>query len=115
MFRLKSISLQFRLFLVGVSLLSVLFLNKREVAISLEKPVPEQTLKAGSRQLVIKEKVSFEAVPSCVVLPQALIPEFFSFEFPAIQVPVALQSAVVPVVVPLFQRLLFTAISPNAP
>ena len=83
MFRLKSISLQFRLFLVGISLLSVLFLDKREVAICLQKPAAEQTVKASAKQLVIKEKVSFEAVTSYLVLPAAILPDFQSFHFSA--------------------------------
>ncbi len=116
MFRLKSISLQFRLFLVGISLLSVLFLDKREVAISLQKPVAEHTVKAATKQLVIKEKVSFEAVASYVALPAAILPDLQTFHFAAPAVVAAkIRTLIVPVAAPLFRRLLVTAISPNAP
>ena len=76
--RLKAISLQIRFLLLGLSLLSVLSLDKREVAIYLEKPAKEQTVKASPDQLIIKEKVSFEAVTSFIVLPDAIFPDLFS-------------------------------------
>lgn len=113
--RLKSISLQLRFLLLGLTLLSVLSLDKREVAIYLQKPVSEQTLKASEKQLVVKEKVSFEAVASYLVLPEAVLPEAINFCFPTVRVPLAAVSYAVPVVVPLCRRLLATAISPNAP
>jgi hypothetical protein len=115
MFCLKSISLQLRFLLLGLTLLSVLSLDKREVAIYLEKPATEQTFKASAKQLVVKEKVSFEAVASYLVLPAAILPEAFHFNFPTARVPFTAFSYAVPVVVPLCKRLLATAISPNAP
>lgn len=115
MFRLKTISLQLRFFLLGLTLLSVLSLDKREVAIYLEKPASEQTVKASAKQLVIKEKVSFEAVASHLILPDAILPQTFSFDFPTVCVPDKVVFSVSAVVIPLFQRLLSTAISPNAP
>jgi len=113
--RFKNISLQLRLFLLGLSLLSVLSLDKREVAIYLEKPVAEQAFKASPEQYVLKEKVSFEAVTSFIVLPEAIFPELFSFQFNPAVASGQFLAFVVPVVSPLFQRLLATSISPNAP
>jgi len=113
--RLKAISLQLRFLLLGLSLLSVLSLDKREVAIYLEKPTQEQTLKASSDQLVIKEKVSFEAVTSFIVLPEAIFPDLFSFDFSIAPAGRQFVSFAVPVVKTSFQRLLVTSISPNAP
>ncbi|KAA9333667.1 hypothetical protein [Adhaeribacter soli] len=113
--RLKSISLQLRFLLLGLTLLSVLSLDKREVAIRLKKPLTEHTLKASEKQLVVKEKVSFEAVASYLVLPAAILPEALYFNAPFIQAPVSTVSYAVPVVIPLCQRLLAMAISPNAP
>ena len=115
MFRLKSISLQLRLFLLGLSLLSVLSLDKREVAIYLEKPASEQTVKVSAEQYVLKEKVSFEAVTSILVLPEAILPDLFNFNFPAAPFQKTVFSYTVSAVAPLFKRLLISAISPNAP
>ena len=113
--RFKNISLQLRFLLLGLTLLSVLSLDKREVAIYLEKPVTEQRFKAAPEQCVVKEKVSFEAVTSFIVLPEAIFPDLISFDFtPAVAAPQFVSFAV-PVVIPLFQRLLATSISPNAP
>lgn len=113
--RLKAISLQLRFLFIGLTLLSVLSLDKREVAICLEKPATEQTLKVNPRQFVIKEKVSFEAVTSFIVLPEAIFPDFFSFDFAITPPARQFVSFAVPVVTPLFKRLLVTSISPNAP
>lgn len=113
--RLKAISLQLRFLFIGLTLLSVLSLDKREVAIYLEKPTSEQTLKVNSRQFVIKEKVSFEAVTSFIVLPEAIFPDFFSFDFTLTPAPKQFVAFVVPEVYTNYQRLLATSISPNAP
>ena len=113
--RLKAISLQLRFLLLGLSLLSVLSLDKREVAIYLEKPAQEQTVKASADQFVIKEKVSFEAVTSFIVIPEAIFPELFSFDFSLAPATEQFVSFAVPVIKTSFQRLLVTSISPNAP
>lgn len=113
--RLKAISLQLRFLLLGLTLLSVLSLDKREVAIYLKKPAQEKTIKAAPDQLVIKEKVSFEAVTSFIVLPDAIFPDFFSFDFAITPATPAFATFAVPVLTPLFKRLLATSISPNAP
>ena len=115
MFRLKTISLQLRLFLLGLSLLSVLSLDKRELAIYLEKPASEQTVKVSAKQYILKEKVSFEAVTSFLVLPAAILPDLFNFNFPTAHFQQTVFSYAVSAVTPLFQRLLISAISPNAP
>ena len=115
MFRLKSISLQLRFLLLGLTLLSVLSLDKREVAIYLEKPATEHTFKASPKQVVLKEKVSFEAVTSFLVLPEAILPATFHFDFSTATVSETAFSYVIPAVTPIFKRLLATAISPNAP
>lgn len=115
MFRLKSISLQLRFLLLGLSLLSVLSLDKREIAVYLEKPAAEQTVKVSGKQCIVKEKVSFEAVASSFVLPAAILPDFFSFDFPTVQIPATVFSYIRPGFAPLFKRLLISAISPNAP
>ncbi|HSI91333.1 MAG TPA: hypothetical protein VK927_09470 [Adhaeribacter sp.] len=113
---LKSISLQLRFLLLGLTLLSVLSLDKREVAIYLEKPATEQTaLKAAPDQCIVKEKVSFEAVTSFIVLPEAIFPDLISFGFSPAPSPARFVAAAAPVVTPLFQRLLASSISPNAP
>ena len=113
--RLKAISLQLRFLFIGLTLLSVLSLDKREVAICLEKPATEQTVKADSRQFVIKEKVSFEAVTSFIVIPEAIFPDFFSFDFTLAPAASHFVAFAVPVVFTNYQRLLATSISPNAP
>jgi hypothetical protein len=113
--RLKSISLQLRFLLLGLTLLSVLSLDKREVAIRLQKPLTEQTFKASEKQVVVKEKVSFEAVASYLVLPAAVLPEAIHFNTSFIQAPVSTVSYAVPVIIPLCRQLLASAISPNAP
>ena len=113
--RLKAISLQLRFLFIGLTLLSVLSLDKREVAICLEKPNTEHTVKADSRQFVIKEKVSFEAVTSFIVIPEAIFPDFFSFDFTFTPAPKQFVSFAVPEVSTNYQRLLATSISPNAP
>ena len=113
--RLKAISLQLRFLLLGLSLLSVLSLDKREVAIYLQDPITEQTFKASEEQCVVKEKVSFEAVTSFIVLPEAIFPDLFSFDFSLAPAAKQFVSFAVPVVGTSFQRLLVTSISPNAP
>ena len=113
--RLKAISLQIRFLLLGLSLLSVLSLDKREVAIYLEKPAKEQTVKASPDQLIIKEKVSFEAVTSFIVLPDAIFPDLISFDFSLAPSARQFITFAVPVASTSFQRLLATSISPNAP
>lgn len=113
--RLKAISLQIRFLLLGLSLLSVLSLDKREVAIYLEEPLTEQTIKASAKQCVVKEKVSFEAVTSYLVLPEAIFPDLFSFDFSLAPATSPFVAFAVPVVGTSFQRLLVTSISPNAP
>ena len=113
--RLKAISLQLRFLLLGLSLLSVLSLDKREVAISLEKPAKEHTVKASPDQFVIKEKVSFEAVTSLIVLPEAIFPDFFSFDFAIAPAVKQFITFAVPVVRTSFERFLVASISPNAP
>ena len=113
--RLKAISLQIRFLLLGLSLLSVLSLDKREVAIYLEKPAKEQTVKAITDQLIIKEKVSFEAVTSFIVLPDAIFPDLISFDFSLAPAARQFITFAVPVASTSFQRLLATSISPNAP
>ncbi len=113
--RLKSISLQLRFLLLGLTLLSVLSLDKREVAIYLGEPATEQTIKSSAKQFVIKEKVSFEAVTSFIVLPEAIFPDLFSFDFSIAPAPKQFVAFAVPVVSSTYQRLLATSISPNAP
>ena len=115
MFRLKSISLQLRFLLLGLTLLSVLSLDKREVAIYREKPATENRFKAAAEQCVVKEKVSFEAVTSFIVLPEAIFPDLISFDFTPLPATKQFFTFAVPVVTPLFKRLLATSISPNAP
>jgi hypothetical protein len=112
---LKAISLQLRFLFIGLTLLSVLSLDKREVAICLEKPATEQTVKSEARQFILKEKVSFEAVTSFIVLPEAIFPDFFSFNFTPAPAPKQFIAFAVPVVSATYQRLLATSISPNAP
>ncbi len=113
--RLKYISLQIRFLLLGLTLLSVLSLDKREVAIYLEKPATAKTFKAAPEQCVVKEKVSFEAVTSFIVLPEAIIPSLISFDFTPLPAAKQFFTFAVPVLTPLFKRLLATSISPNAP
>ena len=113
--RLKAISLQLRFLFIGLTLLSVLSLDKREVAICLEKPTQEHAVKASADQFVIKEKVSFEAVTSFIVLPDAIFPDLFSFDFSVAPAPKQFITFAVPVIKTSFQRFLVTSISPNAP
>src|SRR6478735_6331035 len=102
--RLKSISLQLRLFLLGLTLLSVLSLDKREVAIYLKKPAKEQTFKASADKLVIKEKVSFEAVTSFIALPEAIFPDLFTFDFAIVPVAPKFCAFALPVLTPIIKR-----------
>ena len=113
--RLKAISLQIRFLLLGLSLLSVLSLDKREVAVYFEEPATEQAFKASSKQCVVKEKVSFEAVTSFIVLPDAIFPDLISFDFSLAPAARQFITFAVPVASTSFQRLLATSISPNAP
>ena len=112
---LKNISFHLRFLLLAVSLLSVLSLDKREVAVYLPQQTENQAVKTSGKQCIVKEKVSFEAVTSFIVIPDAILPDIFSFTA-AVFTPAAPILNNAPSAVPaLFTRLLQTAISPNAP
>ena len=111
---------QFRVVFTAATLLCALFLNYQEVnlfaAAKPAKAKTEQLTKTEKKpDLTIKQKISFEAVTSFILLPAPLAAVLPNFQFHFIPVTT---EAVLPVIsagLPYISRLLGTALQPNAP
>ena len=111
---------QFRVVFTALTLLCALFLNYQEVStFAAAKPAPtknEQVNKTEKKpDFTLKQKISFEAVTSFILLPAPLAAVLTDFNFTFIP---ARTVAVLPVIaagLPYISRLLGTAIQPNAP
>ena len=111
---------QFRVVFTAATLLCALFLNYQEVTtFAAARPAPAQTEQVNKTKkqpdLTLKQKISFEAVTSLVLLPAPLAAILSDFTFSFIPARAVAALPVITAGLPYICRLLGTALQPNAP
>ena len=119
MFLPANIAQHFKVVFLAITLLCVVSLNNREVNTyvpAAKSQTAEQVNKsAADRHGSFKQKVSFEATPSYVILQLATCPEVLRVVFATAIVPIMSAPAPAGTLYTFFSRFLASVIQPNAP